>query len=142
MRISFIIFLFFITGNINAQGFNKEALPNLGERISTIDFVEIVDGNLDETLFYYNNNWKILRQKAQSKNYILSYQLLQTPLTEDNKIQLLLITTYANQDQYDKREEHFQKLIKAHGGLKLLNDKRPGEFRRVAFFKEPVKHLN
>lgn len=127
--------------SIYSQGFNSENKFNLDNRISTIDFVEILNDNLEEALYYYNNNWKVLRQRAQAKNYILSYQLLQTPLSQDSKVQLLLITTYANKEQYDKREEHFKELIDARGGLKLLNDKKPNEFRKVAFFKEPVKHL-
>lgn len=125
-----------------AQSFNQQSQIDLNNRISTIDFVEILNDNIDEALYYYNNNWKELRNKAIDKDYILSYQLLQTPLTDNNKIQLLLITTYATKEQYDKREEHFQELIKNSGGLKLLNDKKPDEFRKVAFFKEPVKHLN
>jgi len=139
------IFIFFITllisTNSYSQNFNEQQALDLNNRISTIDFVEIIDANIKEAVYYYNNNWKVLRQRALAKDYILSYQLLKTPLTDDNKIELLLITTYANQEQYDKREEHFEELIKDKGGLKLLNDKKPNEFRKIAFFKEHVKHL-
>ena len=138
--ILFFIFLFSLTAY--SQEFNTKNPIDLNDRISTIDFVEIVDDNIEEALYYYNNNWKTLREKALLKNYILSFQLLQTPLTDDSEIQLLLITTYANQEQYEKREEHFQELIGNSGGLKLLNDKKPNAFRKVAFGKEPVKHLN
>ena len=64
------------------------------------------------------------------------------PRTEDNTIEILLITTYANKEQYDKREVHFGELIEKRGELRLLNDKKPQDFRKIAFFKEPVKHLH
>ncbi|NNC70884.1 MAG: hypothetical protein HKN90_08700, partial [Flavobacteriaceae bacterium] len=75
-----------------SQNFNQENSLDLSERISTIDFVEIIDANIEEALYYYQNNWKVLRQGALVKDYILSYQLLKTPLTDDNKFELLLIT--------------------------------------------------
>jgi hypothetical protein len=41
----------------------------------------------------------------------------------------LLITTFTDQKQYDKREDYFAELIQKAGSLKLLNDKKPTEFR-------------
>ena len=35
------------------------------------------------------------------------------------------MTTYANKEQFEKREEHFQELIKEKGGLELMNEKKP-----------------
>ena len=141
MKVLFALPIVFLSMNIYSQGFTKESSLNLNERISTVDFVEILNEHIEETLYYYQNNWKVLRQQAQAKNYILSFQLLQTPVTEDNAIQLILMTTYADKEQYDRREENFEELIDAQGELKLLNDKKPHEFRKIVFGKEPVKHL-
>ena len=110
------------------------------KRISTVDFVQIVEGNRAETMFYYEYNWKALRQMALKKNYIASYEIMETPYSEDAPFHLMLITTYANNEQYAAREKHFQELIKAKGQLLLLNDKKPGEFRKNIFHKEDVKH--
>ena len=54
---------------------------------------------------------------------------------------MILITTFSNAVQFDNRETHFSKLIKASGGLKLLNDKTPGEFRKSVFAVVGAKHL-
>lgn len=106
------------------------------EKISTIDFVKIVNNNKKEVVFYYQNNWEVLRKMAIKKGYIDSYQLLETKPTKDAPFSFMLITTYKNKAQFDKREPHFQELIKAKGKLKLLNNKKPREFRKVIFGKD------
>jgi hypothetical protein len=54
---------------------------------------------------------------------------LMLPADEKSEFDLLLITTFTDQKQYDKREDHFAELIQKAGSLKLLNDKKPTEFR-------------
>lgn len=105
-------------------------------KISTIGFVQIVNNNKKETVFYYENNWKVLRKMAIKKKYIHSYQLLETTPTNEAPFSFILITTYRNKQQFDKREKHFEELIKRKGKLKLLNSKKPGEFRKTLFNKE------
>lgn len=112
------------------------------KRISTIDFVQIVDGNRAEALFYYEHNWKILRLLAMKQKYISSFEIMETSYSEEAPFQLMLITTYANKEQYEQREEHFQELIKQKGKLELLNDKKPPQFRKNIFHKENVQHLS
>jgi hypothetical protein len=111
------------------------------EKLSTVDFVEIINNNTEEALFYYQNNWQQLREKAVTEGYIQSYQMLQTEHTPEAPYHLILITTYANKTQYDAREPHFNEIIAASGGLKLLNDKKPTSFRKVRYGKDEVKHL-
>ena len=111
------------------------------QRLTTIDFVEVLNNNKAETIYYYENNWKQLRIKAVEKNYIESFQLLETESTEDAPFTFMLITTYSNQAQYDLREPNFEELIKEKGGLKLLNEKNPGDFRKIIYSKDPAKHL-
>jgi len=108
------------------------------QSISSMDFVEIVNDNQEEALFYYQNNWKILRQMAIKKNYISSFELLKDMGQDKNSFSLILVTTYANREQFEKREEHFQELIKEKGGLELLNEKKPGEFRKTVFSKDLI----
>jgi len=109
--------------------------------VSTIDFVQVQNGNTEEAIFYYQNNWLILREMAVKEKYIHSYQFLEVPASEEAPFHLILITTYKNQKQYKKREDRFAKLIKEKGSLSLLNDKKPNDFRKVLFNKEGVKHL-
>lgn len=100
---------------------------------TSVDFIQVINGNLDEARYYYLNNWQALRKKAKKRNYIESWQLLETKATTETPFHFMLITTYANEKQYQQREEHFQLLIKEAGPLKLLNDKSPGEFRKTLF---------
>ncbi|TJY36434.1 hypothetical protein [Pontimicrobium aquaticum] len=127
----------FIALIIGSQTFGQ-----IDDRISTIEFVEVLNNNKKEALYYFQNNWKVLRVKAMKKNYIHSYQLLETQKSDEAPFQLMLVTTYLNKVQYDQREDHFQELIKESGGLKLLNDKKPTEFRKSLFSKDMVRHWN
>ena len=105
-------------------------------KISTIDFIQILKNNKKEVEFYYQSNWEVLRKMAMKKNYIDSYQLLETKPTKDAPFSFMLITTYKDKAQFDQREPHFQELIKAKGKLKLLNNKKPAEFRKTIFGKD------
>ncbi|WP_298422287.1 hypothetical protein [uncultured Kordia sp.] len=122
--------------------FTQFSFAQKDERISTIDFVQIIDGNKAETIYYYEQNWKVLRQMALKKNYIASYEIMETTYSEEAPFHLMLITTYANKSQYEQREKHFEELIKEKGELELLNDKKPAVFRKNLFHKENVIHHN
>lgn len=108
-------------------------------RLSSIDFVTVLNNNNAETLYYYQNNWKALRQEALKNDYIESYKLLELEPSEDTPFNFILITTYRNQEQYENRETHFQALIKSSGGLKLLNHIQPKDFRKVIHGQDPIK---
>lgn len=109
-------------------------------KISTMDFVQILNENREEALYYFQNNWKVLREMAINRGYIHSFDVLETPASADAPFELILITTYKNKEQYDAREEHFRELIDEKGELDLMNDKKPGEFRKTLFNKEDVTH--
>lgn len=109
-------------------------------RISTIDFVQILNDNKSEAMYYYQNNWKILREKAVESGYIDSFQILETPFSMEYPFHLMLITTYANKAQYENRELHFETLIAQQGGLRLMNEKKPADFRKNLFHKEMARH--
>ncbi len=108
---------------------------------TTIDFVRILDENQAEALYYYQNNWKVLREKALQEGYIHSFRLLQTKADDDAPFHLMLITSYQNETQFANRELNFRKLIEQQGGVKLLNKKTPNQFRRVLFSKEGATSL-
>ncbi|MCF7561293.1 hypothetical protein L3X39_11660 [Sabulilitoribacter multivorans] len=112
------------------------------EKVSMIDYVEVLNGNKEEALFYYQNNWEQLRKKAIAKGYIDSHQLLETVPTAETPFTFILITTYKNKRQYDNSETHFQELIEERGELKLLNSKKPPEFRKVILHNDSVLHWN
>lgn len=111
------------------------------QKISTIDFVQVLNDNKEEAIFYYENNWLGLRKMAIERGYIDSYEILETESTEEAPFHLILKTTYPNQNAFDQAEQRFQELIKEKGALQLLNDKKPGEFRKVLFSKVDARHL-
>lgn len=112
------------------------------DEISTVDFIQIIDDQRDEAIYYYQNNWQILRDQAVEKGFISSYQFYETPFSEEAPFHIILITTYSDRKQYEKREENFGELIKANGPLKLLNDLQPGSFRKTLFSKEEVTPID
>ncbi len=124
------------SNNINGQKVNashfyqSENIDHSATGISTIDFVKILGDHQEECIFYYENNWKVLRELAIAKGYIQSFRLLINETMEE-EYDILLITEYKNQEQFDQREEHFRILIEAQKeGLQLLNDLQAGEFRK------------
>jgi hypothetical protein len=131
-RITLSLIIFCLVHSINAQE---------NQKITTIDFVQVLNDNVEETQFYYENNWKVLREKAIEANYIDSFELLKTEPTPDAPFQFMLVTTYKNKAQYDLRETNFGKIIEESGETKYLNEKKKAEFRKILFNKEGVKHL-
>ena len=93
-------------------GTNSIVFGQQDGRITTIDFVQIIDDNKDEAKYYYQHNWKILREMAIEKGYIHSFQILETIFSEDEPFHLMFITTYSNKELYDLKETHFGELIK------------------------------
>ena len=57
---------------------------------------------------------------------------MKTSFSSETPFHIILVTTYTNKEQYKNREKHFTELIKASGGLKLLNDKKPNELRKIS----------
>lgn len=110
------------------------------ELISTYDFVQITDDQQEEAIFYYENNWKILRQLAKAEAYIDSFEMHEVAFSEECPFHLILITSYSDDSQYEQREKNFEKLIEMRDELKLLNEKQPSEFRKVVFGADSTKH--
>lgn len=112
--------------------------PLLAQQVSTIDFMKVVDGNRNELIYYYENNWKVLRDMALDRDYIVSYELLETEADSTGDFDILLITRYKDEEAYGKAEERFQGLIKeiqTDGGPKLMNNLTPLQFRDWKFSK-------
>ena len=100
--------------------------------VITIDFVKVLNGNTEEAVYYYENNWKQHRVEAAKRGLISSYKLLFKTST-NGQTDILLVTGYSSQAQYEKREENFAAVMRdtRGDGPALLNDKTPGEFRDV-----------
>lgn len=105
------------------------------EIITVFEAIKVKNNKRAEALFYYQMNWKVFREKALQKGYIDSFELFESKIVKEADFDIILITKYANQTQYEKSEENFQTIIKQSDGLKLLNDLKPNEFRENVFTK-------
>ncbi|RLD27826.1 MAG: hypothetical protein DRI75_08535 [Bacteroidetes bacterium] len=112
------------------------------EKISIMFFVQVLNDNYEEAIFYYQNNWKVTGEMSLERGLIESFQILETPYSDEEPFHIVLIYTFKNKELYDNREEPYLALVKEMGGMRLLNDKKPDEFRKVLFRKRSVKHLN
>jgi hypothetical protein len=110
--------------------------------IFAIDFVKILNNNQKETFYYYANNWNASREIALAKNYIKSYQLINTKADSAADFDLMLITEYTDSTQYKMREERFASIIKElnPAGPKLLNTIKPNDFRKIVFTKQAAPY--
>lgn len=116
------------------------ASPLSGQKYAplwVLDFVRVKSGHRAETLFFYENNWKLYRDTALARGYISAYRLLETTPDSLGDFDLVLMTAYPDSAAYTYSEEHFQPLLKTlrPDGPKLLNDLKANDFRKNAFFK-------
>ncbi len=122
MKQLLIAFLLLLPAGVSGQN---------GKPVSVIDFVKIKDGKRAEAMFFYENNWKKYRDAALAKGFIRSYELLANTSDKVKDYDLLLITEYADENQFRQSEDRFNQIIKevAPQGPKLLDDLKPADFR-------------
>jgi dienelactone hydrolase len=105
------------------------------ETITVTSFVKILNEKRSETFYYYENNWKVLREMAAAKRYIHSFEIIEPKPDEKAEFDLILITRYEDQFQFGKAEENFRILIKKRGPVRLLNKFTPKDFRKTVYVK-------
>ena len=126
------IFLLLLGGLFAGESFAQKNAP-----IWVADFVKVKSGHRTETLFFYENNWKLYRDTALAKGYISAYRLLETMPDSLGDFDFILMTAYPDSAAYAKSEEHFQPILKTlrPEGPKLMNNLKPADFRENLFFK-------
>ena len=99
--------------------------------LETIDFVKIKDGKRDEAIYFYENNWRFYRAEAVKRGVIDSYELIDARSDKDAAFDLILITRYRGEDQFNNREAAFEPIIKqlTPNGPFLKFNSKPDEFR-------------
>ena len=98
--------------------------------VATVDKVSIKNGKSEEAAYFYENNWRVYREKALASGYISGFRLMEGA-DEAGAPTLLLITEYADEGQYEAREENFAKVMPSNGKPALLNSLMPNDFRSV-----------
>jgi|GEM_PF-634561 len=126
------IFLLLLGGLFATGIFAQKNAP-----IWVADFVKVKSSHRAETLFFYENNWKLYRDTALAKGHISAYRLLETIPDSLGNFDFILMTAYPDSAAYAKSEEHFQPILKTlrPDGPKLLNNLKPADFRENLFFK-------
>jgi len=100
--------------------------------ITVIEYVEILNNNRDEAIHFYENNWKVFREKALEMKYISSFNMHILNEEGESDVDILLITEFANQKEFALSEARFQDIIKSMRpkGPVLLNEHKADTFRR------------
>ncbi|QNL21789.1 hypothetical protein HZR84_07515 [Hyphobacterium sp. CCMP332] len=59
-------------------------------KIYSVKIVCSIAGQTEEPIYFYENNWKVFREKAIELNYISVYKLLISEKDSSNNIEILL----------------------------------------------------
>lgn len=112
-------------------------MAQISKPVVLMDFVKIKEGKKAETMYFYENNWKLYREAAMKKKIIESYQLVESVPDSLNNFDLILITVYSDSVQYAKSEANFAPVLKEirPNGPVLLNNLKPAQFRQNVFVK-------
>ena len=104
----------------------------------TMDFVKIKEGRRDETMFFYEKNWKLYRENALKRGIIHSYELLESVPVTTAPFDLILMTRYKSEEQHKSSEKNFEPILKElrPNGPELKNALKPDEFRQRVFVYE------
>ncbi len=103
--------------------------------LETIDFVKVKDGKRDEARYFYENNWRFYRAAAVKRGVIYSFEYIDAQSDKDTSFDIILITRYRGDEQYQNREKAFEPIIKelTPNGPFLKGDSKPDEFRQVVY---------
>lgn len=125
MRSLFLFLFLAVTVTVSAQ------------TVLVMDFVKVKNNRHAETMFFYENNWKLYRDIALQKGFITSYRLEKTTADSAAAFDLILITEYRDSAMYHKSEENFRDILTSTrpNGPLLLNELKPADFRRNMFVK-------
>lgn len=126
------------------EGIGKQpSATTAKEAIALAEFIKILNGKREEALFYYENNWKAFRIEALKRNFIHSFEIIETPADADSDFDIILITRYENEAQFKASEANFEPILKEMRptGPLLKNNTRPEEFRKSVSIKTGTSHF-
>lgn len=125
-----ILLLFFSIGWLKTLQAQEIAIE---KSIWTVDYIKVHDGQLADLVKFFELNWKGARKLARKAKYIEDYQWFVLP--ESTDYQVVLMTKYKDQTQFDKREENFQKIFAKHQ-VQLVNGKSSRDMSKIVKSEE------
>ena len=107
------------------------------QTITVMDFVQVKENRRAEAIYFYENNWKLYRDIAVKKGFILSYRLEEVVADSAGTFNLVLITEYRDSVFYQNSEANFREILASArpNGPLLLNHLQPADFRKNLFVK-------
>lgn len=107
------------------------------QTITVMDYVQVKESHRAEAVYFYENNWKLYRDIALKKGFILSYRIEEVVADSSGSFNLILITEYRDSNFYQNSETNFREILltaRPNGPL-LLNKLQPADFRTNLFVK-------
>ncbi len=115
--ILFLFSLFAVAGG-GAQSPSESEKP-----VWTMEFLKVMPGQFGPTLGYLDDNWMRIREEAKRQGAVLSYHRIAEQSISESDRNIVLLTEYKNQAEYDAREKLFASI------LKQLPNNAPGVLR-------------
>lgn len=114
---------------------NEGFTQNLGvtKAVWTVNYVKANEGQLEDLMQFYHQNWAAARKFAKRKKYIVDYQWFVLP--ENDPYQLVLMTKYKDKAQFDQREANFQRVFEKVKPV-LINGKSSSDMRVIVKSEE------
>lgn len=103
--------------------------------IEVMEFVKIKGGLRDEARYYYENNWRAFRDAAVKRGLIDSFEYVEISTPSNAAFDIVLITRYRGEAQFDNSEKAFEPLIKElrPNGPFLKGAFKPDDFREIVY---------
>lgn len=120
----------------NAQPLEEPlVLQKPAEAVRIIDFVKIKPGKEAEARYFYEQNWKIFREKALKLGYISNYELTRVKTDGAVSFDFMLMTEFPDSTAFKNVELNFQPLMRElrPNGPVFLNELRQKDFIESRF---------
>jgi hypothetical protein len=115
---------------VEAGDFTKKQKAN---PMVVSDLVTVLAERKEEALFFYDQNWKIYREKALQEGVISAYRILSLPKGNETGWDIILMTEYPNEAKFKASEDNFRPILQSlrPDGPVLLNEHKPNTFRSI-----------
>ncbi len=126
------IFLFLFVMLCFSSFAQEQNIP-VKKAIWAVDYIKAKEGQLPDLVQFFEQNWARARKYGKKKKYVADYQWFVLPNKAD--YQVVLMTQYRDQAQYDQREANFQKIFSKYKVV-LINGKSSRDMSEIVRSEE------